>query len=92
MLFSIFQEKQGLGTCDGTFGNKQYFNCAPKSAVFVGLDKLEPLEDNSCEATLDSVIPSQVFHLFSNGRSNTGHGSGQVCGLNYIAINPQRVN
>ena len=27
------------------FGNKQYFKCGPTSAVFVGLDELEPLED-----------------------------------------------
>ncbi|XP_015749120.1 PREDICTED: ubiquitin carboxyl-terminal hydrolase CYLD-like [Acropora digitifera] len=43
----------GLGTCDGTFENKEYFKCAPESAVFVGLDELEPLEDNS-ESALDS--------------------------------------
>jgi len=44
----------GLGTYDGTFENKEYFKCAPESAVFVGLDELdEPLEDNS-ESTLDS--------------------------------------
>ncbi|XP_029181052.2 U-box domain-containing protein 70-like isoform X2 [Acropora millepora] len=45
----------GSGTCDGTFRNQQYFKCAPNSAVFVGLDELEPLEDNS-ELKLDSVI------------------------------------
>ncbi|PFX21235.1 Ubiquitin carboxyl-terminal hydrolase CYLD [Stylophora pistillata] len=35
----------GLGDCDGTFRNKRYFNCAPDSGVFVGLDKLTPRED-----------------------------------------------
>ena len=35
----------GLGTSDGTFRNKRYFACAADSGVFVGLDKLTPLED-----------------------------------------------
>ena len=41
-----FQEKYpGLGLCDGTFGKKRYFTCDPDSGVFVGLDKLMPLDD-----------------------------------------------
>ncbi|XP_015770348.1 PREDICTED: probable serine/threonine-protein kinase DDB_G0271682 isoform X2 [Acropora digitifera] len=45
----------GSGTCDGTFRKQQYLKCAPNSADFVGLDELEPLEDNS-ESKLDSDI------------------------------------
>ncbi|PFX11731.1 putative serine/threonine-protein kinase [Stylophora pistillata] len=35
----------GEGTCNGTFGDKQYFICSPEFGVFVGLDKLTPRED-----------------------------------------------
>ena len=64
MLILIFQHNPGSGTCDGTFRNQQYFKCAPNSAVFVRLDELEPLEDNS-ESKLDSGIPS-----FFKGKSD----------------------
>ncbi|XP_066019147.1 ubiquitin carboxyl-terminal hydrolase CYLD-like [Pocillopora verrucosa] len=35
----------GLGTCNGTLGNKRYFTCEPDCGIFVGLDKLRPRED-----------------------------------------------
>ena len=41
-----FQEKYpGGGLCDGTCGDKRYFTCDPDSGIFVGLDKLMPMDD-----------------------------------------------
>ena len=54
LLFSIFQQNPGFGTCDGTFGEKQYFECAPDSGVFVGLDKVSPLKDDNSESRTPS--------------------------------------
>ncbi|XP_074619103.1 uncharacterized protein LOC141877949 isoform X2 [Acropora palmata] len=81
-MFGIeLHRNPGFGTCDGTFRNKQYFKCAPDSGVFVGLDKLAPLEDDNSElripskrdghdqvnlkSRLDSFIPS-----FFKGKSD----------------------
>ena len=65
MFFSIFQQNPGFGTCDGTCGNKQYFKCAPDSGVFVGFDKLAPLEDNS-ELTTPSDSQKRDDHCEVN--------------------------
>ena len=59
LIFSIFQKNPGFGTSDGTFRNKKYFQCAPDSGVFVGLDKLAPLEDDNSELRTPSKSPKR---------------------------------
>ena len=66
MFFSIFKQNPGFGTCDGTCGNKQYFKCAPDSGVFVGFDKLAPLEDDNSELTTASDSPKRDDHCEVN--------------------------
>ena len=62
LIFSIFQKNPGFGTSDGTFRNKKYFQCAPDSGVFVGLDKLAPLEDDNSELRTPSKSPKRDDH------------------------------
>ena len=63
LLFSIFQKNPGFGKSDGTFRNKRYFTCAPDSfAVFVGLDKLAPFEDDNSELKNASKSPKRDDH------------------------------
>lgn len=45
-LLGIIFQTPGQGTSDGTFRNRKYFECPKDSGVFVGLDKLTPLEDS----------------------------------------------
>ena len=59
MIFLIFQKHPGQGTSDGTFRNKRYFMCAPDCGVFVGLDKLAPLEDDNSELRTPSKSPKR---------------------------------
>ena len=59
LIFSIFQKNPGFGTSDGTFRNKRFFTCAPDSGVFVGLDKLEPCEDDNSELRTPSKSPKR---------------------------------
>ncbi|XP_074619105.1 ubiquitin carboxyl-terminal hydrolase CYLD-like [Acropora palmata] len=62
-MFGIELHKNpGAGTSDGTFRNKQYFVCAPDSGVFVGLDKLAPLEDDNSELRTPSKSPKRDDH------------------------------
>ena len=70
MLFSIFQHNPGHGTCDGTLKNQQYFKCAADSGVFVGLDKLSPLEDDNLELRTPSKSPKKDNHGQVNIKSN----------------------
>ncbi|XP_022797593.1 ubiquitin carboxyl-terminal hydrolase CYLD-like [Stylophora pistillata] len=46
-------KNKGLGTCDGTYEGKRYFESAPNSGVFVTLDKLIPVD-------LDQTSSKQV--------------------------------
>ena len=70
LLFSIFQKNPGFGKSDGTFRNKRYFTCAPDSGVFVGLDKLAPLEDdNYSEFRTPSKSPKRDDHGQVNFKS-----------------------
>ena len=39
-----------MGTSDGIFRKTRYFSCPPDSGVFVGLDKLTPLEDSDLKS------------------------------------------
>ena len=79
-----FQEKYpGLGLSDGTFGKKRYFTCDPDSVVFVGLDKLMPMDDAKYkspseplkrgehgQANLDSRPRDIVFPSFLKGKND----------------------
>ena len=68
MFFSIFQQNPAVRTCDGTYGNKQYFKCDPDSDDWVDdYSKLttlskSPKRDNHgpgyIKSILDSVFPS----------------------------------
>ena len=69
LIFSIFQKNPGFGTSDGTFQNKRYFRCAPNSAVFVGLDKLAPFEDDNSELKNASKSPKRDDHGQVNFKS-----------------------
>ena len=71
LIFSIFQKNPGLGTSEGTFQNKKYFKCDPDSGVFVGLDKLAPLEDdnNYPEFRTPSKSPKRDDHGQVNFKS-----------------------
>ena len=70
LLFSIFQKNPGFGKSDGTFQNKRYFTCAPDSfAVFVGLDKLAPFEDDNSELRTPSKSPKRDDHSQVNIQS-----------------------
>ena len=78
-----FQKNKGCGTSDGTFQNKRYFKCDPDSGVFVGLDKLMPMDDaeyNSYsktpkrdehgQADLKSKLRDTVFPSFLRGKND----------------------
>ena len=67
LLFSTFQKNPGCGTSDGTFRNKRYFKCDPDSGVFVGLDKLMPMDD--AEYNSHSKTPKRDEHGQANLKS-----------------------
>ena len=74
MFFSIFQQNPAVGTCDGTYGNKQYFKCDPDSDDWVDYSELttlskSPKRDNHGQGYIKSILDS-VFPSFFKGNSD----------------------
>ncbi|XP_067052985.1 probable serine/threonine-protein kinase DDB_G0271682 isoform X7 [Acropora muricata] len=68
------EQNPAVGTCDGTYGNKQYFKCDPDSDDWVDYSELttlskSPKRDNHGQGYIKSILDS-VFPSFFKGNSD----------------------